>query len=111
MNNSAICPQCGATGFEFCKGHKIKVKGGFDADFVKDVCFKCGYESKAYSARTSIKQPFVIVTPPRPVKQAIPITDDEKITFTARKGDLEISIKVGKDGISKLLSMFMEVQQ
>lgn len=107
MSNTDICPMCGASGFEFCKGHKIKVKGGYDADFVKDVCFKCGYESKPYSVCTSAKEPFVIVTPPRPIKQTTHTTD-EKITFTACKGDLEISIKVGKDGLSKLLSIFME---
>ena len=37
------------------------------------------------------------------------LTKDKKIIFNACIGDSEISIKVGKEGLSKLLSIFMEV--
>lgn len=110
---SASCPQCGASGIEYCAGHKVKVKGGWDKDYRQDVCFKCGYASEKY---IPFSTPIMVKVPPRPekyqekqqTKQAIENTNEKRITFHANVGDAEINITVGKDGLSKLLSMFME---
>lgn len=109
----ALCPVCSSTWPSFTKEHKIKTKGGYDPNLVQDVCFRCGYESKAYTKDFNFRKPFIVVNAPqRPIARA-KLTEDkntinEKITFTACKGDLEINIKVGKQSFSKLLSMFAE---
>lgn len=101
------CPECGVSDLRWCPGHKIKVKGGYSEEFVYDVCLSCGYESEQYA-----KRPVVIMKmPKRPEQEQITKEEkkDSKIVFTAAVGDAEISIKVGKEGLSKLLSMFLEV--
>ena len=102
----AECPVCHASGSEYCVGHKIKVKGGYDYNYVADVCFRCGYESEKYPVRPVILMDMRGTPKRQPI--AATTTEDKKITFTACKGDVEINIKVGKDGLSKLISMLME---
>ena len=46
------------------------------------------------------------ISPDRVMELAF--TKDKKIVFNACIGDTEISLKVGKEGLSKIFSMFME---
>ena len=100
------CPACGVDGIAFCKGHKIKTKGGWNENYVQDICFRCGYESEKYPAR-----PMFVINGrdyQQRALQKVVRTEEKKITFTASRGDVEFTIKVGKDGLSKLFSVFTE---
>lgn len=103
----AKCPVCHASWPEYIPDHKIAVKGGFDENYAEAVCCRCGYQSEKYAVRP------VIVMDRRSTIQKQPLvaanTEDKRVTFTACKGDIEFNIKVGKEGLSKLISMLMEV--
>lgn len=99
------CPQCGAGGLNWCKGHKVKINGKFADSLVEDCCFNCGYKSKPYSP--GLSRPLIIMTSPKRNEKT---TKEEKITFTACKGDMEIHIKIGRKGLEKLMSVFMEAE-
>jgi hypothetical protein len=110
MSYNKFCPKCGNSDITWCPEHRIKIRGGYSEHLLEEACLLCGYISKPYPKELKVSRPIIIMdTANRPQKyRQKEATIDEKITFTAKKGDMEINIKVGKDGLNKLMSIFME---